>query len=263
MGLLGNNALTTFGAIRVWGGREAFALGSLDMPGNWRNWTRQDLAAITLSLAARPVGEKPEQAWFSALTAGEMHAYTTSGTGFIGYSNLAGGYAIGATLSGSGDVSQALLGLIVSLTAQVTGAGDLSNSLLNAQALCSAVVAGSGDLEVAGREALGWIIAALTGTSTTTGSILAKGFLEAEVNVTGELLTSANVAEYVWEFLIENGLTAHDAVKLMSAALAGELSGAGSSQITIKSAVSGTKDRIIADVDGSGNRTSITVDLTD
>lgn len=61
---------------------------------------------------------------------------------------------------------------------------------------------------------------------------------------------------------VETGLTPRQALRLMVAALAGELSGAATTTITIRNAVADDKDRIIATVDSSGNRSSLTLDLT-
>lgn len=61
---------------------------------------------------------------------------------------------------------------------------------------------------------------------------------------------------------IETGLTPRGALRLAVAALAGILAGAATTEITLRSAVSGSKTRITATVDASGNRTSLTYDLT-
>lgn len=60
---------------------------------------------------------------------------------------------------------------------------------------------------------------------------------------------------------VETGVTPRAAFRLVLAALAGELSGAGTTTITIRN-VGDTKDRITATVDGLGNRTAVTVDAT-
>jgi hypothetical protein len=62
---------------------------------------------------------------------------------------------------------------------------------------------------------------------------------------------------------VETGLTVRNALRLLSAVLAGELSGADTTTITIRNAVADSKDRVTATVDANGNRTAITYDLTD
>ncbi len=61
---------------------------------------------------------------------------------------------------------------------------------------------------------------------------------------------------------IEVGLTPRQAQRLIAAATAGKLSGAATTTNTIRNAVADSKDRIVATVDSSGNRSAITVDLT-
>jgi hypothetical protein len=61
---------------------------------------------------------------------------------------------------------------------------------------------------------------------------------------------------------VETGLTLRQAMRLLAAAAAGELSGAATTTITIRNAVADSKDRIVATVDADGNRSAITVDLT-
>jgi len=58
---------------------------------------------------------------------------------------------------------------------------------------------------------------------------------------------------------VESGLNVRQALSLMAAALSGELSGAGTTTITIKAANNNTTTRITATVDASGDRTAITL----
>jgi hypothetical protein len=60
---------------------------------------------------------------------------------------------------------------------------------------------------------------------------------------------------------IEAGVTLRQAMKLILASLAGKLSGAAGTTITIRNAVGDNRNRIVATVDASGNRTAITYDL--
>lgn len=58
---------------------------------------------------------------------------------------------------------------------------------------------------------------------------------------------------------VESDLTVRQALRVMSAALAGRLTGAGGSTIRVRD-VNDEKDRITATVDAMGNRTAITID---
>lgn len=61
---------------------------------------------------------------------------------------------------------------------------------------------------------------------------------------------------------VETGLTPRQALRLMTAALAGKISGAGTTTIVIRNAVADSKDRITATVDSNGNRSAITADMS-
>lgn len=61
---------------------------------------------------------------------------------------------------------------------------------------------------------------------------------------------------------IETGVTPRGASRLSLAALAGKLSGAATTTVTIRNAVADSKDRIVATVDVNGDRTAITTDQT-
>jgi hypothetical protein len=77
----------------------------------------------------------------------------------------------------------------------------------------------------------------------------------------GEKLNGAGSAGNPWTEVIETGMNAAQAMRLITAALAGELSGADTGTVTIRNAVADSADRITATVDGNGNRTAITYDL--
>lgn len=60
---------------------------------------------------------------------------------------------------------------------------------------------------------------------------------------------------------IETGYSLRESLKLMLSAMAGKLSGAGTTTVTIRD-INDLKDRITAIVDSNGNRTSVTKDVT-
>lgn len=83
---------------------------------------------------------------------------------------------------------------------------------------------------------------------------------------TSELLNQHSIADEI--FLardVETGLNFLESMKLILASAAGKLSGAqpGSTTITIKNALVGNKNRIVATVDEYGNRYNLVFDLTD
>ena len=75
--------------------------------------------------------------------------------------------------------------------------------------------------------------------------------------VSGGLVT----ADDVWDEAVEGTYTAREVLRIISAALAGELTGADTTTVTIRD-LADSKDRITATVDSVGNRASVTVDAT-
>lgn len=72
---------------------------------------------------------------------------------------------------------------------------------------------------------------------------------------------STVTADDVWDEALEGTYTARELLRLISAALAGEVSGADTTTVTIRD-ITDTKDRITATVDTVGNRSTVTVDAT-
>jgi len=60
----------------------------------------------------------------------------------------------------------------------------------------------------------------------------------------------------VWAAILETGYTGAQIMSFMVAALAGKVSGAGTSEVTIKG-LDGTTTRILATVDAAGNRSAV------
>lgn len=91
-------------------------------------------------------------------------------------------------------------------------------------------------------------------TSTVTGRIdIALSDIPTANENADALLDRANS--------IETGLTLRQAHRLQVAALAGKISGAETTSVSIRN-VGDTKDRITATVDADGNRTAVTTDVT-
>lgn len=65
-------------------------------------------------------------------------------------------------------------------------------------------------------------------------------------------------AAQVWQYAIENGLSAEVLMRVMVAALAGKTAGVGTTNELYKS-VDGLTNRLNVDFDGSGNRTTVTL----
>ena len=100
----------------------------------------------------------------------------------------------------------------------------------------------------------------LTLPSSSIQPVVSAGTLSDSHDAWWYLTTCADrTADKVWEKVIDAGYTAEEILKIMAAVLAGESSGAGTGTVTFKS-IDGIKDRVIADVDGTGNRTAVVLD---
>lgn len=232
-----------------------------------------------------PSGYRPPSTWKMSYKNGAMSSYgELYGDGGITADILAVKLAE-AGLTGSGALS-AIGGLIVQLIAGLEGDGQITDADVKAFLAAVANLTGSGDIDGA-LTGLAELIAALAGSGTTAGSTATgTGELEADLVVTGTGLTTANVGQAVWSALaaanngvgtmgeklndagsgsnpwteiIESGLSAAEILRIVAAALAGTVSGAGTGTETFKG-LDGTTDRIVSTVDDDGNRTGVVVD---
>lgn len=103
------------------------------------------------------------------------------------------------------------------------------------------------------------ITAALTGniTGNLSGSV---GSLTTNNDKTGYRLSATGVDDVLDE-AVEGTRTVRQYLRAIAATLFGKLSGAGTTEVTIRD-VDDSKDRVVATVDADGNRSAITLDLT-
>lgn len=210
-----------------------------------------------------PDGYRAPYAWMLPIKPGAISARNS----IVGAGDLtaavAGGLNAEADLTGSGDMD-ATGQLIISMVANLVGSGTITDASIVGYLNLAADLSGSGDISGA-ITALASAEAALSGSGDIDATINAIGSMAASIVVTGDLLSTANVADAILDALngVEQGLTVREALRLIAAATAGKVSGAGTSTVTFRSAEADDHDRIVATVDGSGNRTGITTDLSD
>lgn len=231
-------------------------------PGDWRKFSLQEgsVPSQRLVYAAEPQGYYPPGSWGLPTKAGGLSVHNLmTGLGDL-TGNAAGGKNASATLDGTGTLTGTGQ-LVVSGSTVLSGTGTLTGNVVAALA-ASAALSGSGDL--AGTSiAKGFMSATLSGTSTLTLTSYAVGFMSASIEPPTQL-QAAEFSTYVLDQEnVETGLTVRNALRLIAAAMAGEISGAGSTTITIRNAVADSKDRIVATVTSEGNRTALTYDLSD
>jgi hypothetical protein len=229
-----------------------------------------------------PDGYRPHYCWVLPQTAGALASRNIiEGTGTFTASGAMGVNGV-AALTGTGSLS-ATGALIVSAVAALTGTGSLSGNL---QAVLNAVAAltGSGSLSGA-MTAYGALTAALAGVGALSAPGYGIGNMAADISpftvlspeslatavwsaiaadnndvgTMGEKMNDAGSGSNPWTEVIEGSYTAAQLLRIIAAALAGQLAGAATTTITIKG-VDETTDRIIATVDADGNRISHTLD---
>lgn len=265
MALIGNYSVLSKDPGRSIGG------GSIGLGNNRGDFNKSSQArgAFTAEewdpLSGIPDGYRDPYWWVMPITAGALAARKNiSGEGDL-TSAITGGKNAEATIAGTGDLT-GTGALIVSLVASIGGSGTISGAQLQAFLNLAAALSGSGGAS-AQLTAIGHLASALSGSGTVAGTtvLTALGTLAAEINVTGDVLTSANVANAILDAVngVETDLTLRQALRLIAAATAGKISGAATTTITIRNALVDDKDRIVATVTSDGDRTAITYDLTD
>ena len=75
-----------------------------------------------------------------------------------------------------------------------------------------------------------------------------------------QLMSMPDVAE-IWSRAVENGISAEQLLRAFAGVLLGVLEGAGTGTEIFKS-LDGLTDRVTAEVDENGNRTSVTIDVS-
>lgn len=231
----------------------------------WNNFQRPDAwpnSTVSLNNNAKasqiPIGYYPPKCWMMPRKLGNMtNRGTTSGTGAVSPLSMAQGLNGSAPITGAGTLS-AIGALIVSATANLTGSGDITTAQL--VAVLQAVANLSGTVSVSALlGALANVAADLTGSGTADGSVInALGEMDASLAAYGAL-TPDNLAIYVWNYIIEQGFSAQQLMRLISAAQLGEVSGASGTIVTFRD-VNNTVNRITATVDSYGDRTAVTLD---
>jgi hypothetical protein len=150
----------------------------------------------------------------------------------------------------------------------LTGAGGITTGTLTGIGELLADILGDGTLDAPVLSALGELSADLTvtGTGLSTANVgeAVWSAIAASNNAPGtmgEKLNDAGSASNPWTEVIESGLSAAEILRIIAAALAGEVSGAGSGTETFVG-LDGATDRIVSTVDVDGNRTNVVVDGT-
>lgn len=249
---MGGNPMHTLGGAGI----QSAARGRWNADGTQRN--AQRLTAWQKS--GIPDGTRHPVAWVMPQKPGGMNArgmmrgeLTMTGAGAMGL-NAVCAMTAEATLSGLGQ-------LIVSAVCAMSAGATLSASIVGILS-ASAAMSASGNL-VGAVTALGHAVVAMSASGALALTSYARGHMECHIAPATQLEAEAFSAQLLDTELVETGLTVRETLRLIAAATAGKISGGGTATITIRNAVADDEDRIVATVDGSGNRTAITYDLGD
>lgn len=160
--------------------------------------------------------------------------------------------------TGYGLSSAAIQAIWDALTSAFTTVGSIGKLLVDNVTASIAAVKAKTDNLPASPAATGdamILTSAYDAAKTAAQAGDAMALTSAERNSTADALLDRTDA-------VETGLTPRGALRLVTAAEAGKLSGAATTTVTIRNAVADAKARITATVDSDGNRTAITTDVT-
>jgi len=208
-----------------------------------------------LNFAASPVGYSHPSAWSLPIKTNYISSFnlinglgTMTGAGVLGV-NIAADLTGSGVMAGTGE-------LVASAASDLVGSSTMTGSIL-------AVL--NGDTQITGTGTLASTLTAIgnmqtdiVGTSTITDTLIAVGNMETAITPFTEL-SPQSLAAAVWAQALEAGYTAEEIVRLMSSTLLGKASGAGTGTIVFRD-MNDTADRVSASVDGTGNRTAVTLD---
>jgi hypothetical protein len=183
-----------------------------------------------------------------------------SGEGYISNANAIAARISTSDLLGSGTID-ADLSQIVQAASAMTGSGTISADL-TAVAIMQSALAGSGSITNAQASATIPITAGLNGSCSLSPEIKGYGRLNADITPFTELSPENLAAQLLDNNDIETNYSMREALRLIMSSLAGKLSGAETTTVTIRN-VTDDKSRIVATVDSNGNRTSVTYDVSD
>lgn len=254
---LAGNATALSSGVGV--GQHAKTRAATNLNSDWRKFSLQERStpSTILRFASKPDGyggtgwALPTKA--GAIAARNQAVGVASWSGSIAAGrNIAGAFAGAATFAGTGQLVVSGSGSFAGTAAwsgNVIAALAASGSFAGAASFSGAVVAkghmAGGFAGVAAFVAIRYATGSISGSFSPAVTLEAQGF-------SSYLLDSED---------IEAGLTLRQALRLVAAATAGKISGGGTATVTIRNAVADGVDRIVADVDSDGNRTSITYAL--
>lgn len=164
---------------------------------HWDNWINPDGNASVLKRSADPPGYYISACYSPPISIGDMSMFPV-GAGVIS-SDLYASKSMSIDFTGSSTFSAAAA-LVVSMAAAFTGNGSIT-AAIEGRLNMSADLAGSGSMTSA-LSALANMAVGLLGSGSLQAAIAAYGNMDIDIVVTGTGLSTANVGQAVWTFLI-------------------------------------------------------------
>lgn len=216
-----------------------------------------DLDDIQLRLPTALIGGRMDS------SVGAMAAAVLTATAIQGGAITSGKFAAGAVnaaaiADGAIDALTFAAGAIDAAALATDAVTEIQNGLATAASIAALNNLSSAQAQTAAA-------AALTAYDPPTSAELVSEINAVQADIAALSIPTANAnADALLDRAdaVEVGLTPRGALRLQAAALAGELSGAATATVTIRNAVADSKDRIVATVDASGNRTAVTTDVS-
>lgn len=147
--------------------------------------------------AGRPIGNLAPASWMLPQKAGAM-SMRTVGAGSMS-ANLIPARAMSVDMTGFGDL-EATAALVISMACAMSGSGSLAASIVGFLNM-SVDFDGSGDLD-ASMNGIASMAIEMLGQGDLEATIAAYGNMAIDIVVTGTGLSTANVGDAVWRYLI-------------------------------------------------------------
>ncbi len=210
---------------------------------------------------AMPNGYLAPYAWSLPQTSGGLATYKSISASIVtSSSSLAAGINMISSISGSFTLSNAQLDQIVSLIASISASSSITNAQLAAVAGIQASITASMSITNAELGAIVDLVASLSASISSSLGVFATANMESSIGGATPLSPEGLTSELLDNQDIETGYSLRESLRLMLASLAGKLSGAGTSVVSIRD-INDSVDRIIATVDSNGNRTAVIKDV--
>jgi len=222
----------------------------------------RDAGGFESAFSAYPSGHLSPGAFALPKSSGALSSTTLSRAVISGALTLVAGRNLNGSAGLVITATNAQLDQIVSAVVS----GSISISAVSAILAGAANMTASGTLAITVNSALIGAIFSVTASGASSvdanAELTAKAFMEAAAGGAPALSPAGLSTELLDNNEVEAGFSLRESMRLMLASLAGKVSGAGTSTITIRSATDGS-NRITATVDASGNRTAVTHNVGD